>query len=142
MRKDKSMGKKEFLRIILVFLLGGVLTGADCGNPANNDEGPKCSELELLYPNGGEQLTVGEAITIRWCIPSDWAYSQCRVMLTTNEGQTWEELNTVAIDVPTDTFTWTPSVSQISNMCYILVSDYDETPGVADASDSAFVVSQ
>lgn len=127
--------KRRFLRKLAVVSVGSALMMA--GNCDDGPKPPSCTGVApvLEFPVGGETFTVGQSVTIRWCIPEN-SFSQSRIWFTRNRGRNYYELNASPISIPTNTFVWVPADSQVAtDSCRIRVTDYSEDPAVRDESD-------
>lgn len=93
-------------------------------------------KIELLAPNGGENLTAGSTYPISWnSIPE---INEVLVEYSTNNGQDWTE-----VDPPnsgnTGSYDWEPVPTVDSNKCLVRVSDAND-PNVYDVSDGLFTI--
>jgi len=76
------------------------------------------NEIDVIAPNGGEELIAGETYNIKWFAPTD--IEDVNIQLSTNNGQIWSDVNTMTEnDGP---YQWLiPNTS--SNQCLVRISD-------------------
>ncbi|MCF6270310.1 MAG: hypothetical protein L3J41_11400 [Melioribacteraceae bacterium] len=74
--------------------------------------------IQLISPNGGEILTEGSKVPIRW---SSQFVQDVRIEFSPNNGGSWTEL---VASTPSDgSWTWDPIPAEYSDLCAIKVSD-------------------
>ena len=93
---------------------------------------------QLTYPNGGEQLNVGQSINILW--DQNTFYSTVRLEFSLDNGLTW---NNIATSTPNDgTQSWTIPylpLNQAYTQCLVRVSN-STTPALNDVSNVSFTI--
>ena len=95
------------------------LTGLSCDKGTGSAPDP----LELIYPAGGESLSVGTTVTIRWKVNSP--VSLVGVKLQKNELDAGTVICDNAINPDSaDTLDWTPTSEQTCTGCRIKIWNY------------------
>lgn len=101
--------------------------------------------IQVLYPNGGETLTVGNSATCRWTASS--SVGSVILEITFNEGMSWHRLTTEQSIARTDgswgAYQWTIPAqlggsSTVSDQCRFRVSAYISSE--SDQSDTPFSI--
>ncbi len=103
-------------------------------------QGPSVS---VEYPNGGEVVHVNDVVPINWVISAESVTGNANIMLSTNEGASWNSLGIQSLVVlGPNTFPWTPTVDEISTECLISVEARDGNGfGNWDVSNAVFTIS-
>ena len=108
-------------------------------------EAQQLPPLEVLLPNGGETISVGQQINITWTGDPQTQPASVLIYLSIDNGKTWDVINTEeSIKAGSDlwgSYPWTAAESAVSDKCLIKVEDYNEGSGIEDISDSPFTVS-
>lgn len=97
--------------------------------------------VAVAWPNGGEEIAVGEPLTISWSMDDDCSgVDSSRVWLSVNGGADWTWLATVA--APDTSLAWAaPGVPHDS--CLVRVEVFDGAQnGAVDESDAVFAIVQ
>ncbi len=106
----------------------------NCYDISNSTSTIVTAQIDVTFPNGSEQLVVGEKYPISW----NWSgtFSNVKIEYSTNNGSSW---STVDASDPNDgSFVWTvPSTP--SNQCIIKISDAANS-SVYDISNSTFTI--
>jgi hypothetical protein len=114
---------------------------------------PTIPPLRVLYPNGGEQLQVGQYINLRWEFDTT-AVSSMIVEVSVDAGKQWQAITDIngigSNDLLCGAYPWNipsflrlgdgDSVSSVSSQCLIRVSEYINQ-SISDRSDNAFSIS-
>jgi len=114
--------KKMFIAALAVC---GLLIGCNkANNPVQTPPTPK--PLELLYPKGGESLTVGDIDTVKWRINDTTKISSVMAKLSIDTGKTYDVVITSSGSVfpPQTSVPWTITGTQVSTQCKIKIYDY------------------
>ncbi|MHC4740634.1 MAG: right-handed parallel beta-helix repeat-containing protein [Planctomycetota bacterium] len=101
---------------------------------------PAPPTLEVLAPDGGEELVAGATYKIEWTdsrneanCPSDYSLE-----LSTDNGQSWAPMDSNSVS-ETCSYDWlVPAVD--SNECLVCITDINE-PSIHDTSDAVFSIS-
>jgi hypothetical protein len=115
-------------------------TGYIYGNPAwNTDEplgGGDYTEVNVVYPNGGETFTEGDQITISW----DWTGASVglEIHLSQNSGGSFDYFIGSA-SATDESYNWTIPDGVDSPNCRISIV-YTDSPATYDASDNDFTI--
>ncbi|MDP7653408.1 MAG: hypothetical protein QF757_01835, partial [Candidatus Marinimicrobia bacterium] len=115
-------------------------TGYIYGNPAwNTDEplgGGDYTEVNVVYPNGGETFTEGDQITISW----DWTGASVglEIHLSQNSGGSFDYFIGSA-SATDESYNWTIPDGVDSPNCRISIL-YTDSPATYDASDNDFTI--
>ena len=117
------------------------LTGADADeNPSDVSDGvftisdPSQKFIEVITPNGGESLGVGEEYYITW---TSTGLTNVKIEYSFNNGETWNSIES-SVDANNGRYTWTvPDTT--SSTCLIRITG--ESPGdPSDVSDVVFSI--
>lgn len=99
--------------------------------------------LTLLSPNGSESFTSGDTMHITWTSGNISKISAVAIDFSSDDGKTWETINTNAIapaDVSWGNFVWNIQINENnSNRCKIKVRDY-QNANYRDISDAVFSI--
>jgi len=114
------------------------VTGEDTSDSLftiSDDEPP---EVTVLYPNGGEELLVGDTVDIEWVTKDNGPIDSVSVSYSTSGGFDWHTLSTG--ETNDSLFTWevppTPSTH-----CLVKIEVFDVAPNIGvDTSDSLFTI--
>lgn len=139
---------KKLFKLAAIFSVLALCLGALCEDD-DNGNGPTdpcagTTELTLVEPNGGETLSAGEAVEIKWCYPDPWDYGKIRIFATTDNGLSFPEIATEGatagypIPHPGTSFSWTIPADFAGKQVILKVEDYDGY--VNDFSDAFFTV--
>lgn len=102
--------------------------------------------IEVVYPNGGEQLSVGDEIAIRWNGDCGQV-TGVELQISPDEGETWVPIdatgNVNCGDDVWENYTWTipeslNGFSLVSSACLLRVKEYNGPE--ADLSDAVFQI--
>ena len=98
------------------------------------DDTPPVSEINVIYPNGGEIWIQGLTEEIIW---SSQNISDVKIELSIDNGINW---NTIISSTPSDgSFLWDVNSPLNSNECLIKISDVTDS-SIYDFSDSIFTI--
>lgn len=93
--------------------------------------------LRIILPNGGENWIAGKMQNIQWEISDTNAIPNVHIEYSTNNGQGWNDVNTVP---NTGSYNWlVPQVT--SNQCLVRISNAADA-NVFDVSDNTFIIYQ
>lgn len=93
---------------------------------------PSTTEIDVLSPDGDEQVLAGSAMTIAWQLTDGNPPALVDVEYSTNNGAGWVTIET---DIPFgDTYAWQPVADVNSVACRIRVSAAGD-PSVSDVSE-------
>jgi hypothetical protein len=94
----------------------------------------KTPRITVLWPNGGENLTIDSMVALRWS--SQDVTGMATISYSTNNGGTWSEIGVV--DVNTGTYDWqVPNVETEEGLIRVAANDNSAT----DASNGTFTMS-
>jgi hypothetical protein len=105
-----------------------------CNDSGTNPTTPAvtCDTLTILYPVGGEMFKVGSTYQIKWCLPSNWPYTQTRISLSVSNTHFANFSKDLVSNLPSSnlSFSWTVDSTQIGDSCKMRISDYEENKKV------------
>ncbi len=132
---------------VVATLVAGLTLLAACDEEENGGNGTDpvdpcedVTEITILSPSDGDTLTVGEAVTIDWCVPSD--VSSVIVSYSANGGEDIDKISegkSIEPDVATE-MTWTPAAAATAGIIY--VQNYNDQTGDYDQVSDLVVVAQ
>lgn len=93
---------------------------------------------QVIYPNGGETLTAGTTISLQWQASDDVAVSSVDLMLSRDDGATWEPL--VSGIANTGTYHWTPTIPYTTTARLRVIAHDDPGHTGEDLSDAAWTI--
>ncbi len=93
------------------------------------------SDLNLIYPNGGEKLKAGKTYAIKW---NSIYINLVKLEYTTDDGQSWNLISNDPISAIQKSYDWTIPF-EFSRKVKIRVSDYDKSI-INDVSDTTFTI--
>ncbi len=104
-------------------------------NPAGDNEAPQVS---VLFPNGGETLLAGSAVTLRWYARDNFGVTQVAVSLSRDGGQTFQPLTSFTGRL--EEYVWTVA-GPFSSRCLLKVTARDAAGNERfDDSDDFFAI--
>ena len=131
----------QFCRIAVSDAGGsGASDGSDSGftivAPAQPQ--PEVPTIQVISPNGGENIQVGSSYEINWVASS--SITNVKIALSTNAGGTYTDI--VSGEANDGAYIWMVDTQQLtSKFCRIRISDADPTNSTAsDASDMSFTI--
>ncbi|MEO0237385.1 MAG: hypothetical protein ABIN35_04045 [candidate division WOR-3 bacterium] len=106
----------------------------NCYDVSNSQSSIVTAQIDITYPNGGEQLIVGEKYPINW----NWSgsFANVKIEYSTNNGSSWSTID--ASDPNDGSFVWTVPLTP-SSQCLIKISDAANS-SVYDISNFSFTI--
>lgn len=99
--------------------------------------------VQIIYPNGGQNLTAGKSTNIHWKITGGYGTKYTTANFSTDNGTHW---NPIAADVTSNYTTWNvPDIGATSMQCLILLFVRDNSPSEivrtgTDTSNATFII--
>jgi hypothetical protein len=91
----------------------------------------------LAWPNGGEALTAGATVTLRWDAPSSWHATRAEIDVSMDGGTHWEPL---VVNATGASLAWVvPGVNTVGGRVRVRLFDADGLLGI-DEGDGTFAI--
>ena len=118
------MLRKIAVSVATTLCAATMLFMSGCGEDTNGAADPceGATALQIVSPVADQAITVGQTVTIKWCLPA--TVQSVNVILNVDDNEV--RLNrSGTVDAPTNEFPWVVEAAHVGTDVYVIVNDYN-----------------